>query len=100
MAVDLAHTIDELRTLPIDDGLRVVKVFCDSLPKCNNLGITPHMFSSEKYTGLCRPVVYFGKVLARSNNRYCKIKVSITKKRRSFCFRIGYRYTRYAGNRW
>jgi putative addiction module component (TIGR02574 family) len=33
MVAKVTHTIDELRTLPIDDGLRVVKVFCDSLPE-------------------------------------------------------------------
>ena len=33
MAVDVAHTIDELRGLSIDDRLKVVEAVWDSLPE-------------------------------------------------------------------
>ena len=33
MAVDVAHTIDELRCLSIDDRLKVVEAVWDSLPE-------------------------------------------------------------------
>jgi putative addiction module component (TIGR02574 family) len=33
MAVDVAHTIDQLRSMPIEDRLKVIEAVWDSLPE-------------------------------------------------------------------
>jgi putative addiction module component (TIGR02574 family) len=41
MSVDVAHTIDELRALSIDDRLKVVEAVWDSLPEEAAMPLTP-----------------------------------------------------------
>jgi putative addiction module component (TIGR02574 family) len=41
MAVDVAHTIDELLALPVDDRLRVVAAVWDSLPDEAGIPVAP-----------------------------------------------------------
>jgi len=41
MAVDITHTIDELRVLSIDDRLKVVEAVWDSLPEEAVVSVPP-----------------------------------------------------------
>jgi len=41
MTVDVARTIDELRSLPIDDRLKVVEAIWDSLPEEASVPVSP-----------------------------------------------------------
>ncbi len=41
MAVDVAHAIDELCALPVDDRLKVVEAVWDSLPEEANVPVSP-----------------------------------------------------------